>query len=645
MTNASMRFLFSFMLITVVILIALVGLSFWPVTTIKIDPEKTPFMGVNQVNSFTMYTNIITDASGRFRTHKIILLFLAITVLLGGIFNHFFNLTKPIKVFLHIPSDNIIRSRLFFSLMALGFLIPLIISLKKIPDFSQNDDAHMAVTNMHFAFIIGHADKLSHGDKLFETVSPKYGMLITVLIAGLEKAKGTMLSIGTIMKMVQISEVIYLFIAILLYWRWSGRRWIVCIIPTLFLIKWFYSSSHILVPINHSPIRTAGITLAIFCLYYLKGYPFRYQSLASGGLTAIALLNNVESGLACSIGILAFLFLRGKTFTKPLLQAWFPIVLFYGVGFIATWVFFSLICFMIFGVHFGFDGVQEYVLPAFRGASGSWATNDPLGWWPILMFLHVSFILVYSALAIKPTFKDAFRCTLGVIFVTWFAYFINRPEQPYLCSFYFLYGFFIVDCQQNLLKTIRTKNVFPVHIGFLSLILILIISQAIDAINWNINPFDWKINNFARWQVPLVKKGKPSNNDSVLSGNVYISHGYANILFNRGRFLKDKAKIFPNNRLVYFTVDSFLIPRVSGVLPWQEFPDPLEAMTKKHYDKNINSIINSPFDEIYFDARDEKKLIWYGAMFQMVRKDLSSNFEKVGIESGWEIWRRITPKT
>ena len=55
----------------------------------------------------------------------------------------------------------------------------------------------------------------------------------------------------------------------------------------------------------------------------------------------------------------------------------------------------------------------------------------------------------------------------------------------------------------------------------------------------------------------------------------------------------------------------------------------------------IESVINSPFDEIYFDARDEKNLIWYGWMFQMVRRDLSKDFEKVRVESGWEIWRRI----
>ena len=68
----------------------------------------------------------------------------------------------------------------------------------------------------------------------------------------------------------------------------------------------------------------------------------------------------------------------------------------------------------------------------------------------------------------------------------------------------------------------------------------------------------------------------------------------------------------------------------------------MEAMTKVHYDHLIQSVLNSPFDEIYFDARDEKSLVWYGGMFQMVRRDLGKHFQKVGVESGWEIWKRIS---
>jgi len=95
------------------------------------------------------------------------------------------------------------------------------------------------------------------------------------------------------------------------------------------------------------------------------------------------------------------------------------------------------------------------------------------------------------------------------------------------------------------------------------------------------------------------------------------------------------------DRIVFFTPDSYLLTRFANIYPYQIFSDPVVALKKTNYLKMIESVIKSPFDEIYFDARDEKNLIWYGWMFQMVRRDLSNDFEKVRVESGWEIWRRI----
>ena len=638
MVKISLRAFFSFSVLILVLIFSFTLISYWPVTFFRVDPEQTPFIGNEQSNGYTMYTNIVTDASGRFRTHKIILGVLAVCVLIGGFFQGIRNYLSREVV---IPSfSKLARSNVFFMLGALLILFPIILAIRNIPDFSQKDEAHMAIANMHYSFIVGHADKLSQGDKIFEEVSPKYGMLITVLIAGLEKVRGHFLSLGNILKMVQMSEIVFLFFAMYLYWRWSDRRMLLCVIPTLFLIKWFYSSSNIIIPMNHSPIRTAGITFAILGLYCLRNANLWLLGTAGGCLMAVAILNNVESGIACSVGICAFLFLRSIKYGSNIVQNLFKLVLFAMFGFLLIWLVFSLVCFLVLGIHFGLSGLTEYVVPAFRGAAGSWATPDPVGWWPIFMFLHVAFGVVYSAFSKRITFKEAYLCSIGVMFLVWFVYFINRPEPTYLCSFYFLYGFFVIDLQLRLIRSIRAIQIFRLDVLFFVLPLVLIYSQVADAMNWAINPLDWRVNNFVRWQVPLVKKGFPLTVDAVHIEGVYLSQGYAHSLVTRSEFLKNKSVKQINNRSIYFTVDSYLIPHISGILPWQEFADPFEAISKKYYDRLIESVIKSPFDEIYFDARDEKKLIWYGGMFQMVRKDLSKDFEKVRVESGWEIWRR-----
>ena len=639
MVKISLRAFFSFGVLILVLILAYILTALWPVTFIQVDPEKTPFIGDGQSNGYTMYNNLVTNPTGRFRTHKIILGILAICVLVGGFFQ---GIRSYLSREVVIPSfSKLARSNIFFMIGSLLILFPMILAVRNIPDFSEKDDAHMAVANMHYSFIIGHADKLSQGDKLFEEVSPKYGMLITVFIAGLEKVRGHFLSLGNTMKMVQISEIVFLFFAMVLYWRLSGRRMLVCFIPMLFLVKWYYSSSNIIIPMNHSPIRTAGLTFAIFVLFWLRNSSLWLLGTAGGCLMAIALLNNVESGLACSVGVSAFLFLRSRKYGASIFQNLFKLVLFAIFGFLLMWLVFSLVCFVVLGVPFGLSGLTEYIVPAFRGAAGSWATPDPMGWWPIFMFLHVSFGVVYFSFSKRISFRETYLCSIGVMFLVWFVYFINRPEPTYLCSFYFLYGFFVIDLQLRLLKSLRAIRVVSFDVLFLVLPLVLIYSQAADAMNWAINPFDWRVNNFVRWQVPLVKKGLPQTVDAVHIGGVYLSQGYAHSLVVRSGFLKSKAVKSIDQRAIYFTPDSFLIPRVSGILSWQEFSDPLEAMNKKYYDRMIQSVKNSVFDEIYFEARDEKKLLNYGGMFQMVRRDLSKDFEKVRVESGWEIWRRI----
>ena len=86
MIKISLKALFSFGVLILVLTLAYVFTTLWPVTFFKVDPEKTPFIGDSQSNGYTMYNNLVTNSTGRFRTHKIILGVLAVCVLVGGFF-------------------------------------------------------------------------------------------------------------------------------------------------------------------------------------------------------------------------------------------------------------------------------------------------------------------------------------------------------------------------------------------------------------------------------------------------------------------------------------------------------------------------------------------------------------------------------
>ena len=117
----------------------------------------------------------------------------------------------------------------------------------------------------------------------------------------------------------------------------------------------------------------------------------------------------------------------------------------------------------------------------------------------------------------------------------------------------------------------------------------------------------------------------------------YLPKTYADSLQDRAAYLR---RVAGGRRLVYFTVDSYLMPRLSGVLPLQQYTDPIEAFTKPAYDRLLSSVLKAPVDEVYVDSRNAADLIWYGRMFDLLRRDLSRRFQCEGIEHGWEIWRR-----
>jgi hypothetical protein len=137
--------------------------------------------------------------------------------------------------------------------------------------------------------------------------------------------------------------------------------------------------------------------------------------------------------------------------------------------------------------------------------------------------------------------------------------------------------------------------------------------------------------------VPLVGRGeiRPPNQPTI--SKAYLSKTYADSLQDRAAYLRKMAR---GHRLVYFTVDSYLMPRLSSVLQLQQYPDPSEAFTKSSYDRLLSSVLKAPVDEVYVDSRNAADLIWYGRMFELLRRDLSRRFQWEGIEHGWEIWRR-----
>lgn len=634
----------SLIIVGTVVLIGFACFKIWPEKITIIDLEKTPFSGKSESNSFVNFSNQITDCTGRLRAHKFTLILLALFFLFKPFV--FVFLDKKLISKMRFQSligflKNLKFSRRFvFIVVSVIFLFPLVNSLFLFPDFSKYSEANFAVTNNHYTVIIGQADLSFSGFKLLDEVNPTYGAIVPSLIAFVAKIQGKLLSLGGILKIVQLVDVLYWVVTLFLFWKWGKQSLIYMIPAVLFMLPWHYSTDGVLIPINHSPIRTFGITFAALFLMIWpdKKHPFFYPILGCVGCSG--LLFNVESGVASLIGIMAFIFVDFRNQNIEIYQA-IKIYLKFLVGFLGCFGFFNFGFFLLFGYFPTLVGWFNYAMPSLLGTSGAWTVPYKFDFWPIFIFLHVCSYFVINVISGGRDKKSPVRIMLSVTFLVWFAYFVSRPDLEYLSSFYFIYGFMIIDLNRSLcvsLKRFPLKNYISVIPGLIAVVLLI---KSSNSIEWFWNPFQWNVKNDLRWQVPLVKKRSPLIDDSVFYSRVYFPRLYWESLRLRSDFLADKNGNYRSGKLVFFSPDSYLLPRFSNIYPYQIFSDPIVALKKTKYLEMIDSVINSSFDEIYFDARDETKLIWYGWIFKMVRKDLSKDFEKVGVASGWEIWRRI----
>jgi len=645
--NNQIRFqLTSLIVICIVVLIGFACFKVWPEKITNIDLEKTPFSGKSEADSFVNFSDQITDSTGRSRAHKFILIFLALIILfkpfIFDVSGQKIVSKNSFRLLFEVLKNVQFSRRFVFIILSGVFLFPLMYSFFLFPDFSKYSEADFAVTNSHYTVIVGQADLTLSGFKLMDDVNPTYGVIFPSLIAFVAKIQGKLLSLGGILRIVQFADIFYWFVTLFLFWKWGGKNWIYMIPAVLFMLPWHYSTDGVLIPINHSPIRTFGITFAILFLMVFPDREFTFFYLILGFVGGSALLFNVESGLASLIGIMAFIFVNLRNKKIKIFPA-FKICLMFSIGFIGCFVFFNFAFFLLFGYFPTLVGWFKYATPALLGTSGAWTVPYKFDFWPIFIFLHVCFYFVINVISSGRDKKSSVRIMISVTFLVWFAYFVSRPDLEYLSSFYFIYGFMIIDLNRSLYLSMRR---FPLK-SFVSvlpcLISVFLLIKSSNSIEWSWNPLQWNVKNDFRWQVPLVKKGNPSIDDSVFYSRVYFPRAYWESLKMRGDFLAGRIENNPLDKLVFFSPDSYLLPRFSNIYPYQIFSDPIVALKKSNYLDMLKLVINSSFDEIYFDARDETKLIWYGWIFKMVRKDLSKDFEKVGVESGWEIWRRITP--
>jgi hypothetical protein len=536
------------------------------------------------------------------------------------------------------------RGHFIGAAIVLFLLLKMLPALGKVPDFSQIKPEFLARWNMHWTMTMSHADRLASGAVLFRDTTPKYGVLLPAALGALERQLG-LFSLGSILRTMVVLEIAYVLAAVFLYLRWARRRWAVCLLPFLLLLPYYYSATAFPVQPNHTPWRYLGIPLALTVFYLLRASrPGRVQ-VSAGLVSAVAILCNLESGIAVTVGLMALVYLRyGPGGAGPRSGRWPAILLRLLGGFLAGFGGFAVFCRLFLGNWPDVDGFARYMqfVRLSVGGLGSFPYQGDL--WteviiPTIVFTHTSAVLLYTCMRRPYGFRSAYRAAVCSMLLVWFAYYANRPHAEYMRSYWLPYGFILIDTTRYALLAVRRPRRYggPERAA-VAMILLVLVPIGYGRIIWDANPARWEFRGL-RLSVPIRKPRIPPGRANVLVSNAFFNREYATDLRRRAEFLRRK-QAESGGRVIYFTVDSFLIPRFSAGLSWQEFADPIEALDRGTYRRLLDAVVSAGHDEIYFEARNESSLVFYGDAFRMLRRDLGVAYRLDHVESGWEVWKR-----
>jgi hypothetical protein len=531
------------------------------------------------------------------------------------------------------------RSRLVCGVLLALLVTRLLPSFTKQVDLSAYGPKEMAMVDMHITFTIAHADRLAAGDVLFDGANPKYGAAVPVLIAAVEKNYGWF-GWRHYFKCLLLGDSVYLLLAGLLYISWARHRWALCLLPFLLLLPNYYSVSDLNIPPNHSGLRTFGFPLALSGLLLSRRARPGALHFRCGALGMGAFLINPESGLATCAGLFAYLFLdQRRRGLETSISGWAGLTAFAFAGGLFVAAAFAAFCKLALGAFPSAAHALNYLqyLRVSNGGQGSYPWDGSVV--PIIVFGHVAAALFATVLSRPHGTRHCFRAAVCTMFLVWFCYFANRPEPGYWCSYRLLYGFLLIDLGRIAVAFLRRPRFAfaPEKLATFALLL-MAISLGYRAVEWHWNPTKWKVIT-QRWSAPLLKSNAPSPANAVLVEGVYYQPTVVADLRSRADFLRRQVGD-GKRRLIYFAGDSFALARMTGIVPWQEFGDPIEAIDRTTFDRLIASVRESGQEVIYIDARMRRGFTFWGHAFDLVRSHIQPHYRLERTECGWEIWRR-----
>jgi hypothetical protein len=660
-------------LVATAVVLVLGGVTYAIATAVKrpvafaVDPAVTPFYGPHEVSSHLSLIKPFFDARSQSLAHLVMTASIALLVLRGGssggpvagprvgpLVTGLFAAAaasavlyapgpKPAAFALSVPFLLLLlvlgrgtRSRLGRTVMGAAVLTLVAAStlpgFLRPPDFSRLRWPELCFAQSHWSVVMAAPDLLLAGRRLLEDVRPDYGVLLPLLVAGAERLAGPF-SFGEEVHVLQLLQLLYVGLATVLLWRYSRRQWPLVAVALLTILPWHHFAHRSLLFPNQSPWRSIGVPLSLAALLLFPARSPRADALRLGAVAGLALLLNLESGTAMAVAMAAFLYFRHRVATRPgRLARAAALAGGFLLGLLASTTAVLVLGRLVTGEWIPLERMPSLFVNAVFLSSGGFSgfpfVADP---WPLLIFGHAVYALARAALdpASAASAPGSFRAAVAAALVVWFAYYANRPHPWNLSSYYVLYGFLLVDLARSAIAGLRRRRASAFVALSVAALAGITLPNVVAMAGKGAEQVGSALGPALRREVPPGAR--------VLSGVFLPPDGAAAVAAKAATIASRRAE-----GSVYFTSDSWLVPKVAGVFPAVPAVDACwESMTRPAYLRILEAVRTSPASRVYFDPPGTPAYYSDCRLFyERLRADLADRFVRGSDEGGWEVWER-----
>lgn len=482
-------------------------------------------------------------------------------------------------------------------------------------------------------------DRLLSGEAFGERLVPRYGLVMPVVLAGVQRYLGTW-TLGDYVRFAEIMQIVMLALLVPVFAIYTRRRWAVSFLGLVFVGVYFHSSPHHLLFLNLMGWRFVGFPIAFLGLAVAhRLQPFGAAFLL-GGVSGFCLLYNLETGIAVASGLVGYLLLRTISAGTRGLRGWPAMGALTLTGISVAIAGFLLLHRVCLGVWPSWESpiaLADFLLLFASGSGSALPTFDPLA---VVLFGHAVAVVIASWLARQRglSLQRGMRVVAASIILVWFAYYANHPNAAYLSSLLVPYSILLLDTLRVVMLGERRLAARQWKVGLsLATLALVVIPHGVRTVR-----VEWP--SYVRG-AERAWFGAPPH-CRLVQGVWLPDDARTQRILDQAEFLRTLPSDQP---LVYFTFDNLLVSKQAGV--WPELPLPLAnpftgALKAKHYHSLVEALRKHPVRTIYFaswrglSVAETNSSAEIRDFYEQLRADVLPGFVHRRVVSGWQEWVR-----